>query len=396
MVVELIAAGALSADPAPCTQNSPRLNAIAAALERRPTDATLYFWEAATWADCRQLGPTLAALDKVRDYGEGFLPIEPIGFARVWNEPEFQKRRAAFERSLPQAGLTAPVAVRFQGKDLIPEGVAYDPTTRSVYLGSIAQKRIVRMREGRQETFAAKGLDAVLGLAADPKARRLYAVSTNGIFPTTAPPLNQVAAFDLDSGALLRTVQAKDAGQLNDLAVAADGTVYVTDSRAGRLYVARAADAQLESFLPAGTLNGANGLALSADQRSLFVAHATGVARVTLSDKTVTPIVNATRETIAAIDGLYVHGGRLVGVQNAVQPGRVIRITLDEGGLTATAVETLLSHHHRELDEPTTGAIDGHRFLLLANSFVGALDDSGKLRPGVALRDPVILEVSLR
>jgi sugar lactone lactonase YvrE len=396
MVFELVAAAALSGDPASCTRNAPRLNAIAVALERRPTDGTLYFWEAATWADCRQLAPTLAALDKAREHADGFLPIEPMGFAGVWSEPEFQKRRAAFEQALPQAGLSAPVAFRIQGKDLIPEGVAYDPTTRSLYLGSIAHKKIVRVRDGKQETFAANGLDAVLGLAADSRTRRLYAVSTNGIFPTTAPPLNQVLTFDLDSGALLRTVSARDAGQLNDVAIAADGTVYVTDSRAGGVYIARTDDSQLESFLPAGALGGANGIALSKDQRFLFVAHATGVARVNLSDKAVTPVVNATRETIAAIDGLYVHRGTLVGVQNAVQPGRVIRITLDDAGVKATGVQTLLSHHHRELNEPTTGAVDGDRFLLLANSFVGALDDDGKLRPGIDLRDPVVLEIPLR
>jgi sugar lactone lactonase YvrE len=396
MVFDLIAAAALSADPALCTQNAARLNAIAGALERRPTDATLYFWEAATWADCRQLAPTLAALDKARAHGDGFLPIEPVGFAGVWSEPEFQKRRAAFEQALPQAGLSAPVAFRAQGKDLIPEGVAYDARTRSLYLGSIAQKRIVRVRDGKQETFAATGLDAVLGLAADAKARRLYAVSTNGIVQGAEPARNHVVAFDLDSGALLRTLPAKDAGQLNDVAIATEGTLYVTDSRGGGVYAARPNDAQLEVLLAAGTLPGANGLALSRDQRSLFVAHATGVARVNLGDRTVTPIVNATRETIAAIDGLYLHRGALIGVQNAVQPGRVVRITLDDAGVKATAVETLLSHHHRELDEPTTGAVDGDRFLLLANSFVGALDEAGKLRPGITLRDPVVLEIPLR
>ena len=393
---DLIAAAALSGDPQLCTRNAPRLNAIAAALERRPTDATLYFWEAATWADCRQLAPTLAALDKVREHGAGFLPIEPVGFTGVWSEPEFQKRRAAFEQALAQAGLAAPVAFQAVGKDLIPEGVAYDPKTRSLFLGSIAQKKIVRLRDGKQETFAAEGLDAVLGLATDPKMRRLYAVSTSVVFPGEGPARNQVLEFELDSGALLRALSAKDAGQLNDVAIAPDGTVYATDSRAGAVYFARVDDTQLKPFLAAGALGGANGLTLAADQRSLFVAHATGVARVNLSDKAVTPIVNATRETIGAIDGLYLHRRALIGVQNAVQPGRVIRITLDDAGAKATAVQTLLSHHHRELNEPTTGALDGDRFLLLANSFVGAMDDNGKLRPGIVLRDPVILEISLR
>ena len=62
------------------------------------------------------------------------------------------------------------------------------------------------------------------------------------------------------------------------------------------------------------------------------------------------------RETIAAIDGLYVDGGALIGIQNVTNPGRVIRIHLRADGKGAERIETLLSHHHPAIDEPTTGS----------------------------------------
>lgn len=106
-------------------------------------------------------------------------------------------------------------------------------------------------------------------------------------------------------------------------------------------------------------------------------------------------IANATRETIAAIDGLYVRGQTLIGVQNVITPGRVIEMTLDAAGGGVTAVRTLLSHHHPALAEPTTGAVDGDRFLLLANSFAGRLQPDGTVRDAASITAPVILAVPL-
>lgn len=395
-MLELIVIASLSADAKLCPQHAQRLQAIAAALDQRPTDATLYFWEAATWADCRQVAPALAALDLVRDHGDGFLPIRALGFERIWDDAAFQQRHVAFENALPRASTHAPVAFRASGKLLIPEGIAYDRKTRSLFLGSMVQDRILRLRDGRQEIFASSDvLHSVLGLTVDVDGRRLYAVSSNQVFPKkNGVARNHVLIFDVDTGRLLRTLDAKAAGQLNDIAVS-EPAVYATDSRTGAVYVAKPTHSAFEELLAPGTLPGANGIALG-PANVLFVAHATGIAKVDRRTRAVARLANPTRETIAAIDGLYFHRGTLLGVQNATNPGRVIQVSLDAEATEVTGVKTLLSHHHPSLDEPTTGALDGgDRLLVLANSHIGSVDESGRPHKDAATRDPVILELGL-
>ena len=88
------------------------------------------------------------------------------------------------------------------------------------------------------------------------------------------------------------------------------------------------------------------------------------------------------RQTVAAIDGLYQWQGKLIGVQNAPTPGRVILMTLSSDGAAITRIQTLLSHHHTALDEPTTGAVADDAFYLLAATGVAPL------RPARAAREP--------
>lgn len=178
--------------------------------------------------------------------------------------------------------------------------------------------------------------------------------------------------------------------------MAADGTLFATDSRAGAIYRAGPGDVDLALWMPPDTFPGANGLALSDDGRALYVAHATGIARVDLATGEIRiRIGNATRESLAGIDGLYQRGHRLYGIQNVTNPGRAIEIQLDAGGTIVTAVETLLSHHRPEMAEPTAAAFDGNELLVLANSYFSHLKRDGTLRDPGSLTGPVILAVPL-
>ena len=75
------------------------------------------------------------------------------------------------------------------------------------------------------------------GLAVDPTRGHLYAVSTNG-FEDSAKTArrNAVVLYDLKTGRLLDRFAAPEAMQLNDLALAPDGTLYVTDSMSSTLF----------------------------------------------------------------------------------------------------------------------------------------------------------------
>jgi hypothetical protein len=106
-------------------------------------------------------------------------------------------------------------------------------------------------------------------------------------------------------------------------------------------------------------------------------------------------VVNETRETVAAIDGLYQWQGELIGVQNVTSPGRVIAISLGRGGESIVRVRTLLSHHHKALDEPTTGAIAGDVFYLLAATGVAHFNRQGRIERAETLNSPTVLKVLL-
>jgi hypothetical protein len=399
MLIEIVLGLAgLAGDVTACPAHRERLEAIAGALERRPTDATLFYWAAATWADCAQLDPALAALARTQELGEGFLPIRAMGFEKIWSQPEFQKQYQALERQLPRVGDQAPVAYTVRGSDLIPEGIAYDQREQALYVGSTAKGEIIRVRNGEQETFAdrSNGLVHVLGLAIDQSNRRLYAVNTSALSTAAERPIrNEVVAFDLEKGREIARFTAADAGQLNDVVIGDEGSIYVSDSQRGAVYRGRVSEGgALAPLVAPGSLGGANGIARG-EGDALFVAHATGVARVDAKSGAVVPLVNNSRETVAAIDGLYWRNGTLFGIQNATNPGRVIQIELDEPRTRVIRVRTLLSHHHPALNEPTTGAFAGDRLLVLANSYIGMLDETAKIRDGSVLRNPVVIAIDL-
>ncbi|HEX8171571.1 MAG TPA: hypothetical protein VF824_13620 [Thermoanaerobaculia bacterium] len=378
-----------------CPEQREQLASIAAALERRPADASLHYFQAITFAACGDAERSAAALAQTLRFGAGFLPPRDQ-FARVWDAPAFRAQYAAMARALPKV-VRATTAFRVRRNDLIPEGIAWDEAHQRVLMGSSARGVIVSVpRSGAARAFAVAPYDLphVLGLAVH--GSRFYAVATNALSAGGREPRNAVLEFDAASGELLRRLDAAGARQLNDVAVAADGHLYVTDSGAGSVWHAAPGARALERLTDERALPGANGLALAANDAALYVAHATGIGRIELATRAITPrIENRTRETLSGIDGLYRRGDTLIGVQNITTPGRVIAATLDANGTAVTAARTLLSHHHPALQEPTTGAIAGDRFLLLANSFVARMRPDGTIEDAATVAEPVVLSMPI-
>lgn len=397
----LALAAAVGADaPAqlvPCEPQAARIARIDGVLSQRPTDPALHYFLAAAWAQCGNAETSARLLDRAAELGDGLLPVAQAGFEPVWDAAAFVAVRERMAERLPRVNADAPVAYRASDPRLIPEGIAHDAHDDALYLGSIARQRILRLgADGSERVFAdeSTGLRQVLGLAVDSQARRLYAVSTDRLVDSDARAHNAVFVFALDDGRMLARLEAADAAQLNDVAIADDGAVYATDSGAGAIYRALPGEVALGAWKPAGSLPGANGIAIDGDR--VYVAHATGIARLRRSDgDLLARIASSTRETTAAIDGLYAVDGALIGVQNWTHPGRLMRYTLSDDGDAIVSALTLLSHHHPSLQEPTTAAIAGERVLLLANSHVEAFRRDGTIDPDATLSPAVVLAIPL-
>lgn len=398
----LLAALLLAVLPAVAQQDAGSARRTVAAVEKllqqRPADATLWFFLARSHARLGDAAACVAALEKVNELGDGFLPARG-DFARVWDDAAFQAVRRKLEARLPTLDY-APTAFEIDDRSLMPEGIAYDAPSRSFFVGS-AQRRVLRLaaEPGAATEFAgaAAGLDAVRGLAVDAPRRVLYVVSTSAL--TTQgrnKRRNAVVAFDIDSRRLLQRHDLPEAAQLDDVAVALGGRVFATDSASGAVYeIAVKGPGPAREVLEPGRLDGSNGLAASPGGDRLYVAHSTGLAVVNTADGTMKRVENRTRESVAGIDGLYQWQGQLIGVQNVTNPGRVILMTLTPDGDALTRVTTMLSHHHNALDEPTTGAIAGDNFYLLAATGISRFNSEGRIDNPETAPTPRVVRIPL-
>jgi hypothetical protein len=80
------------------------------------------------------------------------------------------------------------------------------------------------------------------------------------------------------------------------------------------------------------------------------------------------------RSTLAGIDGLYWHSGRLIAIQNGIGSPRVAAFHLSGDGLRVTQT-TVLENRTNFCVLPTTGAIRGSDLFFIANSQIDNMNN---------------------
>src|SRR5439155_5474232 len=132
--------------------------------------AVLYFLSTAK----QHLGETREALSLLKEclaLREGFDPSGDPAFLGLQGSKEFDELAEKVRRDFPPVA-AARFAFVTEEKDLIPEGLAYDPKHNLYYLGSLNRKKIVKIdSEGRVSDFVPGdryGLLPVSGIRLDP------------------------------------------------------------------------------------------------------------------------------------------------------------------------------------------------------------------------------------
>jgi glucose/arabinose dehydrogenase len=296
------------------------------------------------------------------------------------------------------------IAFTIPEKDLLPESVAYDPVEQAFYVGSTRKGKIVKVdKQGKITDFIAPrqdGLWMVIGIKIDAARRVLWVNSSYGdnlvgYQKRDGSPAG-IFKFDLGSGRLIKKYLLDKPGEThfcNDLAISDKGDVFISHMfRESVIYRITAERDELELFAKPEKFTEPNGIALSADGRTLFVATDEGVSTMDVASKTRHQLGAPADVSLKGIDGLYFYRNSLI----AVHPGRRMarRYFLDDAMKSVTRAETLEANHPM-MNVPTTGVVVGDQFYYVANAQFGSFEKDGALFPLERLFEPVILKVTL-
>jgi sugar lactone lactonase YvrE len=278
-------------------------------------------------------------------------------------------------------------------RDLIPEGITHDPVDDVFYVTSIYRRKVVRIdRTGRVTDFTTEGQDGMLsglGVHVDPQRRLLWVASSPAPemrgFTPELEGRSVLLAYDLRDRRLVRKIEhgSKETPSfLNDFAILPDGSLLITDTV--RHDVARLGPeaTAVEAWLP--DLRFPNGIVLAEDPRYVYVADFRGITRVTIADRATQKLESP--KLLNGIDGLAMHRGRLLGIQNAIGKARVLRI--------ADGSVEILESKNALFELPTTGVVVGDELWFIANPGLRSFD-KGAIWPREKLSDPVMLRLPL-
>ena len=365
-----------------------------------PDDPVVLYNLAADYAVKCDTANTLKLLRQVTEAKGSLDPGEYRGFSYLSDTPEFKAIVAAIRRKNKPRIQSKPAFV-IKEPNLFPEGMAYARYSGRVYAGSVQRKIVWTDKTGELHDLTNAGEDGlayVAGLHVDETRKELWAVSSR--FGDTAELSGTVQGlfrYDLNAGKRVATFVApsKSSGFLNDVAVVpSTGTAYVTNTLEGSVYCTRTGSQELELFLAPGTVPGANGITVGDDEKTLFVAGDFGIYRVDLNTKSLAELLKTSDVIDASIDGLYFYRQSLVGIQNGIHPGRVVRFYLDPTLTRITSAE-ILETYNPAFENPTTGSLDGDSLLFMANTQLHKWKLGKPLPPAADLHDIQILRIPL-
>jgi len=324
-------------------------------------------------------------------------------FRTIQDQPDFQMIRNKIE-AMKKPVRNSTEAFKLYERDLVPEGMCYDPVSQVFYFGSTYKEKIIKVdMNGHPTDFCTErqdGLRTVLGMKVDPERRFLWVNTAVG----NPPPrdVNPEEAgwsglfkYDLNTGNLIKKYTLHRKGEthlFNDVAFSPQGDVYVTDSNNGAIYTVSHEADSLTLFIKSDALRYPNGIALSPDGKMIYLANSgSEIFIIDSKTKTITPLHHPDTCTTYGIDGLYLYENSLIAVQNNLE--RITRFYLDATGRTAVKMD-ILEANNPVLDIPTTGAIFEDTFYYIANCPLRAFNPDGSLNQD-GLKDVIIYRIEL-
>lgn len=326
-------------------------------------------------------------------------------FENIRKTPEW----AAFELRLAELRkplVHSQIAFTVPDPAIAATGIAVDPKSGDTFIASVRQRKILRRtKTGVISDFIQQGQDGFLAgdsLAVDPPRSLLYATTAAAPFMLGYQEddfgRSGIFAFDLKSGKLARKAMLPTDGKrhlLNALVIDHAGNVYVSDTGVSGIYLLKRGEDNLKEFIPSSIFPATQGLALSRDEKTLYVAdYVDGLWSVDIASKNRRRMETPPGFWLFGLDGLSRAGDTLIALQIGPKPDRVLRLRLDAGGIKVTNI-SILEMSHPDYHGPIQGNVAGKEFFYVANSQLDLGNDktgafaADRARPTVILRLPL-------
>lgn len=267
------------------------------------------------------------------------------------------------------------------------DGIAWRQKTGDFFFGDVHGRCVWQRNKDntlRRFTAESEELLGIFGLAVNEDAGVLWAAMSaveamRGFTPEQSGQA-ALAEIDLSSGAIRRVVPLpSEPGRshlASDVALAADGTVYVSDGLGACVWRLPSGGDRMEIVTEGGELLSPQGVVLTADGGALWVAdRIAGLMRVDLPNGAARRVEPPAGATLIGIDGLaLLPNGAVIALQTATSPKRVLQLTLDSTGEAVSRL-TVLEAAHLTMSAPGSGCLGpGGDFFFIGNTGAGRLE----------------------
>jgi hypothetical protein len=244
----------------------------------------------------------------------------------------------------------APRDIMVQDTDVYPESIAATPDG-TVFLGSLKKPIIYRAApnaDAKPWIHLSGKQPITLGVLADPASKTLWACVHEPIgapsptAPNPPPQRSFLRGFDLDTGAVKANYPLAGATNgCNDISIAPDRTVYVTDSGNARLLRLKSGSKALEIWLEdKQNLDGIDGLNFLDGKLYVNNVRTSHIYRIPITSdgKAGTPVDIQLSQPISGPDGMRAEGGIIYIAEN--REGRISALKLTGDKATVTVLRT--------------------------------------------------------
>lgn len=335
------------------------LKGMQLALRDRPTNPALL-------ANALYLAAEVGDAALVQTYADKFAALGLAPGAQVLDRvraalapDEWAALEARFSANAAASG-RAETLFSIDAAHRLVEGIAA-LADGSYVVSTVVSGRLLRVAPNRTTSVLLDGrtvgAGSFFGLAYDADEGALYA-TYGRVDQTPGLPADGartgVVALDASSGAVLGNwvlPGGVEGQQIADVATHSSGT-YVTDGQSGKIY--KISGASLTAVPTRVSIRSAQGIAVMDDGMLMVADYGRGLWRIdpNSGDALLLPVPDTL--SLIGIDGLFLHKGRLMAIQNGTRPHRLMEIMLNRDRTLVTGVSVLAQALDR-FDEPTLG-----------------------------------------